>query len=249
MSPAESETAQVRKDLRFFGRRSGKKLRQGALDLLATLLPRLAVPVPAEGGTLDPRTLFPAAVDAVWLEVGFGGGEHVAAQARLHPEAGIIGCEPFRNGVASLLTHLKDSNLETVRIFPNDARRLLPALPDACLDRVFVLFPDPWPKSRHAERRFIGRDNLDALARVMRDDGELRVASDDPVYQDWAASQLRAHPDFVERQVTTERETLPPDWPATRYEQKCLAGRPPVFFRFVRKPRVSGVPVPPAVPT
>jgi tRNA (guanine-N7-)-methyltransferase len=229
--------AEIRKDLRFFGRRSGKKLRQGALDLLATLLPRLEVSIPDDGVCLDPRSLFDPAIQSVWLEVGFGGGEHVVAQALRHPTVGIIGCEPFRNGVASLLTHLKDSGLETVRILPNDARRLLPAFPEACLDRVFVLFPDPWPKARHAERRFIGPDNLDALARVMRDGAELRVASDDPVYQEWAARQLQAHAAFAEIQSTTDRTSLPDDWPATRYERKCLAGRPPVFFRFARKAR------------
>lgn len=227
------------KDPRFFGRRSGKRLRPAALDLLANLLPRLAVAVPAEGETIDPKALFNPAPAQLWLEVGFGGGEHVAAQAETYPGIGIIGCEPFRNGIASLLTHIKTRDITNVRIFADDARRLLPSFPDACLNRVFVLFPDPWPKARHAGRRFIGPDNLDLLARLMEDEAELRVASDDPVYQDWATRQLRAHPAFAELQVTTDRSLLPPDWPATRYEQKCLAGRPPVFFRFARKARAQ----------
>ena len=219
---------------RFYGRRRGKKLRQTAVGLLDTLLPRLSIAPPEAGAALDPATLFPRPLDRFWLEVGFGGGEHVAAQARLHPEAGIIGCEVFVNGIASLLGHLSESEIDTVRIFGEDARRLLPALPTASLDRVFVLFPDPWPKKRHITRRFIGPDNLDALARVMAAGGELRVASDDPTYVAWAARQLEAHPAFTAIQITTDRTQLPPDWPVTRYEEKLLAGHPPTFFRYRR---------------
>ncbi len=222
---------------RFFGRRSGKRLRQKALDLMETLLPRLAVAPPGPGDAIDPAALFPRPVTQVWLEVGFGGGEHVVAQARLNPAVGIIGCEPFRNGVASLLGHLDGGGIDTVRIFAEDVRLLLPALPEASLGRVFVLFPDPWPKKRHAERRFIGADNLAALARVLADGAELRVASDDPVYQDWADAQLKAAPDFEEVVTTRDRALLPGDWPPTRYEQKCITGNPPLFFRYRRKAR------------
>ncbi|MEW5729580.1 MAG: tRNA (guanine(46)-N(7))-methyltransferase TrmB [Pseudomonadota bacterium] len=222
---------------RFFGRRSGKRLRQKALDLMETLLPRLAIAPPGPGETIDPAALFPRPVEQVWLEVGFGGGEHVVAQARQHPHTGIIGCEPFKNGVASLLGHLDGSGIDTVRVFAEDVRLLLPALPEGSLGRVFVLFPDPWPKKRHAERRFIGADNLAALARVLADGAELRVASDDPVYQDWAGTQLKAAPDFEEIVTTRDRSALPDDWPPTRYEQKCITGNPPMFFRYRRKAR------------
>ncbi|MBC7950694.1 MAG: tRNA (guanosine(46)-N7)-methyltransferase TrmB [Rhodospirillaceae bacterium] len=222
---------------RFYGRRAGKRLRASALGLMETLLPRFAIAVPGQGETLEPKDLFPRKVEQVWLEVGFGGGEHVAAQAGLHPEMGIIGCEPFKNGIASLLGHLNGSDMDNVRIFPEDVRQLLPAFPEASLGRVFVLFPDPWPKKRHCDRRFIGRPNLDLLARVMEDGAELRVASDDPVYQAWATEQLRGHEAFEEVLVTTDRTQLPDDWPATRYELKCLAENAPVFFRFKRKAR------------
>lgn len=222
---------------RFHGRRRGKRLRRSALGLIETLLPRLAIQPPGAGQAIDPKALFSRPVEQVWLEVGFGGGEHVVAQARLHPEMGYIGCEPFRNGVASLLGHLNATDIDNVRIFAEDVRLLLPAFPDASLGRAFVLFPDPWPKKRHAERRFIGPDNLTLLARVLADGAELRVASDDPVYQEWALEQLEAHPDFDKIQVTTDRTELPQDWPPTRYEQKCLANRAPVFFRYRRKAR------------
>ena len=219
---------------RFFGRRRGKRLRQSAVGLLDTLLPRLAIGVPGQGEIIAPKDLFPRPVEQVWVEVGFGGGEHVAAQARLHPEAGIIAGEVFRNGIASLLGHLNGSEIDNVRIFGEDVRQLFPALPEASIHRAFVLFPDPWPKKRHEDRRFVGPENLESLARILADGAELRVASDVPVYQHWAELHLEAHPAFERLQVTSDRPTLPEDWPVTRYEQKLLAGHPPKFFRYRR---------------
>lgn len=222
----------------FYGRRHGKKLRQRGQDLIHDLLPRLAIGEPAGGAVLDPRTLFDPAMDEVWLEVGFGGGEHLAAQAEAHPRIGLVGCEVFVNGIASLLNHIDRRGLGNVRIFPADARRLFPHLAEACLARVFVLFPDPWPKKRHAERRFICSDNLDVLARLMADGAELRVASDDPTYQDWALDQLGGHPSFEPLRPLEERFERPADWPATRYEAKAIrAGRPPIYLSFRRRPR------------
>ena len=222
---------------RFFGRRSGKALRRTALGLIDTVLPRLAIAVPAAGTVLDPAALFADPVRAVWLEVGFGGGEHLADLAEAHPDVGLIGCEVFKNGIASLLGHVQARGLANVRVFPEDARLLLPGLPEARLERAFVLFPDPWPKTRHSERRFICAENLDALARALVDGGQLRVASDDPVYVDWAGRQLDAHPEFEKVLATTDRTQVPADWPATRYEQKCITGRPPTFFLYRRRAR------------
>ena len=220
---------------RFYGRRSGKKLRPKAQERLDELLPTLTVDLPRPEHTVDPASLFGRPVDRVWLEIGFGGGEHLAAQAEIYPEVGMIGAEVFRNGIASLLGHLSERARQTVRIFPDDVRRLFPALPDCCLERVFLLFPDPWPKSRHAERRFVGPGNLDDLARLMPSGAELRVASDDPVYARWAEHHLDRHPAFARVQVTQNRADLPTDWPVTRYESKLLAGHPPTFFRYVRR--------------
>jgi tRNA (guanine-N7-)-methyltransferase len=221
---------------RFFGRRRGKALRRTALGLLDGLLPRIAIAVPGPDQTIAPLALFPDRTREVWLEVGFGGGEHLADLAEAHSHVGLIGGEVFRNGVASLLGHIQARGLDNVRIFPEDVRLLLPALPDGSLSRVFVLFPDPWPKSRHAERRFICPENLDAIARILIPGGELRVASDDPVYVEWARRHLADHPGFVKVTATTDRASLPADWPATRYELKCLAGREPTFFLYRRKP-------------
>jgi tRNA (guanine-N7-)-methyltransferase len=209
-------------------------LRCGARRLVATVLPALAIPEPQR--PIDPWRLFPSPVRAVWLEVGFGGGEHLAWQAERHPEIGLIGSEVFLNGVASLLAHLSRQVANNVRIFVEDVRRLFPALPDACLSRVFVLFPDPWPKRRHAERRFINPANLDQLARLMADHAELRIATDDPTYRAWVVRQMTGRLDFAD--ATVDPTVKPEDWPATRYEAKARQqGRQPVFFRYVRRPR------------
>ena len=176
------------------GRRRGKKLRAGQQSLLDTLLPRLALALPAEpivtpdnevaesttkidlarafGGTLP--------TDGVWLEVGFGAGEHLVWQAEQHPNVGLIGCEPYINGVAKCLAHIERTGVSNVRLFTDDARFVMQALPPQSLSRAFVLFPDPWPKTRHHKRRFVQRSNLDVLARLMKPGAELRLATDDP---------------------------------------------------------------------
>jgi len=221
---------------RFYGRRKGRPLRKGQQQLMDTLLQRLALELPS-AGKLDPRSLFAPAVRQLWLEIGFGGGEHLAEQARANPDAGIIGCEVFLNGIATLLAQVAQHDLKNVRIHPEDARDLLDCLPDAALDRVFLLFPDPWPKRRHAARRFIQTERLDQLARLMKPGAEFRVASDDPGYITWALAHLTAHPDFqwLAQRPRDWRER-PDDWPQTRYEAKALReGRKPCFFRFRRR--------------
>ena len=219
---------------RFYGRRSGKRLRSQAQARMVDMLPRLTIPVPEQGRAVDIATLFTRPVQEVWLEIGFGGGEHLAAQSRLYPQIGHMGSEVFVNGIASLMKHLETDQLDHIRVFAEDVRLLFPALPDGCLSRVFLLFPDPWPKTRHAGRRFVGPDNLNALARLMKAGGELRVASDDPIYVKWALAHLHEHPAFTALQVTQNRAELPADWPVTRYEAKLLAGHPPTFMRFMR---------------
>jgi tRNA (guanine-N7-)-methyltransferase len=180
--------------------------------------------------------LFADNVREHWLEIGFGAGEHLAAQAAANPKVGIIGCEVFLNGVASLVRHVAEQNLANVRIFNEDARLLLPALPERCLSRVFLLFPDPWPKARHAKRRFVGRANLDVLARVMTPGAELRIASDHPVYVAWTLEQVPPHPAFRWRpQGPEDWQTPPADHIATRYQKKAeKEGRRPTFLRFFR---------------
>ncbi len=219
-----------------YGRRRGRPLRPGRAVLLDEVLPRLAIPAPPPGTVLDPRSLFSVAPRAVWLEIGFGAGEHLAAQAEAHPEIGMVGAEPYINGIAGLLGRVHKAGLANIRLWPDDIRLLLPALPDASIDRVFILFPDPWPKARHHKRRLIEPAFLGDLARIMAPDAELRFATDDPGYLDWALERLAAHPAFTALNARpAEWGVRPDDWPATRYEAKGLAGHPPAFLRFRRR--------------
>ena len=192
-------------------------------------------------GLLSLPDLFPADRAAYWLEIGFGGGEHLSAQAKAHPSVGFIGCEPFINGVARLLTDIDQENLSNIRLFTDDARLLMDRLDEAVISRVFVLFPDPWPKKRHADRRFINQENLDTLSRIMRDGAELRFASDEMGYIRWTLKQVRGHPDFEWTAETGQDwQGRPDDWPPTRYEGKALAaGRSCIYLRFRRRIRTN----------
>ena len=219
------------------GRRRGKKLRVGQQSLLDTLLPRLALALPAEPHKIDLAKLFGGRLppDGVWLEIGFGAGEHLVWQAEQHPDVGLIGCEPYLNGVAKCLAHIERTGVGNVRLFTDDARLVMAALPDRSLGRAFVLFPDPWPKTRHHKRRFVQRDTLDRLADLMVPGAELRLATDDPSYLPWMIEHACTHPAFTwlaERPA--DWRGRPDDWPPTRYEQKMLAGHKPAFLRFKR---------------
>jgi tRNA (guanine-N7-)-methyltransferase len=235
VDPAADETAAGRRR-KFYGRRKGRKLRDNQQGWIDDLLPALTVALPAAGGQLNPADLFSRQMDDIWLEIGFGGGEHLAAQAAAHPRIGIIGCEVFLNGIASLLGHLDAQEGDNVRIYPEDARDLLSRLPDRCLGRLFLLFPDPWPKARHARRRFVNQANLDLLARLLKPGAELRIGSDDPTYIGWALAHASNHPAFTwlaER--ASDWQQRPADWPPSRYEQKAIRqGRQPAYFRFRR---------------
>jgi tRNA (guanine-N7-)-methyltransferase len=226
---------------RFHGRRHGRKLRPGRGALLTTLLPRLRIALPPEGSTLEPRALFSETVGDVWLEVGFGAGEHLAAQAAAHPDVGFIGCEPYVSGVASLLARVEERQLANVRVFDDDARLLMAALPEASIGRLFILFSDPWPKKRHSDRRFIGPGTRTTLSRVLNDGGELCFASDQMEYVRWTLEHITADPSFAwTARGPADWRHRPADWFATRYETKALARRAPCsYLRFRRQPRLE----------
>ena len=227
--------------LQLYGRRRGRRLRTGQQELLAERLPKLRIALPEPGERLDLSALFGPTVAEVWLEIGFGGGEHLAWQAARHPEIGFIGAEFFLNGVVSLLGHLARGGIGNVRIHPDDARPLLHALPDQSIGRAFLLFPDPWPKARHARRRFVSLQNLAELARILKAGAELRIASDDPGYVAWSLEHLTRSPEFEWLALGPSywRER-PADWPPTRYEEKAIrAGRRPAYLRFRRIARDS----------
>jgi tRNA (guanine-N7-)-methyltransferase len=218
--------------LNSFGRRKGRRLRVSKQGLVDTLLPKISIALPESGG-LNPVDIFPNAKD-YWLEIGFGGGEHLAHVAGLYPEVGIIGCEPYVNGIAGLLAHIESSGRDNIRVFTDDARLLIAKLPDACLSRVYILYPDPWPKARHNKRRLVNTALLDMLSRVMKKGAELRLATDSADYATWMLERLQPHPAF--RWLATKPDDWlnpPSDWISTRYEQKALAGRP-TYLNFTR---------------
>lgn len=217
------------------GRQKGHPLRRRQADLVDRLLPEVALDL-GHAAPAGPGELFPRAVDDVHLEIGFGGGEHLAAAAESAPSVGFLGCEPFINGVAKLLVALEEQGLANVRIYQGDGRELLDWLPDDCLGRVWLLYPDPWPKRRHWKRRFVNPANLDALARVMRPGAELRFASDWPDYADWTLRHLNARGDFFWTAETAGDWRRPwPGWTGTRYEAKAVReGRTPCYLTFRR---------------
>ncbi len=232
-------------DRQFYGRRHGKKLRENRAALMRDLLPRIAVPAmpPAGGGPdapaggVDPGRWFDPPARAVWLEIGFGGGEHLAAQAAAHPDIGLIGAEPYINGVAALLAAVERDGLRNVRVLADDVRLLLPRLRPGCLERVFILFPDPWPKLRHHRRRIVNDRLLDCLAAAMPPGAELRIATDHMDYARWILAHLGRHPAFAwMAERAADWRQPPPDWQATRYEQKARAcGAEPVYLRYRRR--------------
>ena len=226
-------------DPRFHGRRRGRRLRARREELVDALLPALEISLPPDGGAIDPPALFARTAREIWLEIGFGNGEHLVWQAQNHPEVGFVGAEPFLNGVARLLSHIAEGEVENIRIIPDDVRPFLARFPAASLGRVFILFPDPWPKARHRRRRLVNEETLDRLADVMADGAELRLATDDADYMAWMLRVGLAHPDFdwLARRPGDWR-CRPDDWPPTRYEQKNRSGgKGPIFLRFRRRNR------------
>jgi len=220
---------------RLYGRRKGHRLSPRRRKLVDTLLPELRVDLGA-GPPQDLADLFSKPVEQVWLEIGFGAGEHLAWQAARNPGLGILGSEAFINGVAALLTSIESQKLDNVRLHDGDARDLLDWLPDAGLARIFVLFPDPWPKKRHRRRRLFSPATVAQFARALRPGGELRTATD---IGDYACAMLVAMQQESAFEWRAERASdwreRPSDWPQTRYEQKALReGRTPYFLTFER---------------
>jgi tRNA (guanine-N7-)-methyltransferase len=219
---------------RLYGRSRGKTLRAGQAKLLAETLPQVEI---APSALADPPTLFASPVREVWLEIGFGGGEHLVAQAKANPDVGLIGCEPFVNGVAKALARLAAERLVNLRLRAGDALSLLEAAPDGFFSRVFILYPDPWPKRRHNKRRIVSESLLAELARAMRPGAELRFASDIDDYVGWTLRRLLDAPQF--RWLAREPEDWRrpwPGWTATRYEAKARsAGRTSSYLTFRRQ--------------
>ena len=221
----------------LYGRRAARPLRARRREAVERALPGIRIDLPPGEDVVDPADLFDGARSGIWLEVGFGAGEHLLEQARLRPDAGFVGCEPFLDGVAKLVQALDADGIGNVRIFMDDARLLLQRLPASCLAGVFVLFSDPWPKKRHHKRRFVDTAALDFLARAMAPGAELRIATDDRGYLVWILEHMQRADEFewlARRPEDWRRRPL--DWPATRYERKAIAaGRECVYLRYRRR--------------
>ncbi len=220
----------------FYGRRHGKTLRSLQAEALEKGLPLYRIELTTTAPA-DLRELFSRPVSGVRLEIGFGGGEHLLHDAAVHPETGLIGVEPFVNGMAKLMIALVDHPRANIRVFDDDATRLLDWLPDASLDGITLLYPDPWPKKKHWKRRFVSATNLDRFARVLKPGAVFRFTSDVDTYVNWTLLHCRAHDAFDWRAADAgDWHQAYPDWPGTRYEAKALReGRKPAYLTFVRK--------------
>ena len=222
---------------RLYGRSSGHKLRPAQQQLIDTLLPAIAVPA---DGEVNAQRLFGDAKGhrrPLHLEIGFGSGEHLAARADLLPDHGFIGCEPFINGVAATLAHIRDRHLANVRIWRGDALDVLRRVPDGALSFVYLLHPDPWPKARHSKRRMINDGPLELIAAKLRPGGELRVATDHPTYLEWALMVMQRHSERFEWLAQKPSDFLEPPggWLETRYGAKSRReGRRPYYLRYRR---------------
>jgi tRNA (guanine-N7-)-methyltransferase len=223
------EPAPVR---RLYGRSSGKTLRAGQQRLLAETLPLFSIAPEA----LAEGRGFAAPPREVWLEIGFGAGEHLIEQAKANPDVGVVGCEPFLNGVVATLAGIKREQLSNVRLRRGDAQSLIEAAPDAFFSRVFMLYPDPWPKRRHHKRRVVAVGMIEAMARVMRSGAELRFATDIDDYAGWTLTRFLASPYFRWAATRSDDWRRPwPEWRPTRYEAKARSeGRGSVYLTFVR---------------
>jgi tRNA (guanine-N7-)-methyltransferase len=224
----------------FFGRRKGKALRPHQSELMAETLPRLRLdltrPAPA-----DLTSLFSCAVESIHLEIGYGGGEHLAMQAAEAPRTGFIGCEAFVNGTAKLLAQAERADLDNVRLWDDDAKRVVDWLPAASIDRAYILYPDPWPKRRHRKRRFLQAEMLERIARILKPGAELRFATDIDDYAAFVLARVARSPSLQWTARSAKDWLQPwPRWEGTRYERKAIAaGRVPTYLTFRRSPTPS----------
>lgn len=230
-----SETPPAPKRRLLYGRQQGHKLRKHQQHLLETVLPKLQIDLP-RSGQIAPDTLFGDVPEAVVLEIGFGGGEHLAARARQRPGTGFIGAEPFVNGVAKIVATIAAEELHNIRLHHGDARDLMECLPDGSLNGIYLLYPDPWPKKRHNKRRFVNDENIRQFHRILAPGAAVVFASDITDYVRWTLSAFQRHGGF---QWTAERpgdwRTAPEGWPGTRYEAKAFReGRRAHYLEFCK---------------
>lgn len=248
---------------KLYGRRKGRPLGQERQEAMDTLFPCLDLAPLLEAGTeLDLTQIFGATPSPLWLEIGFGNGEHVAGLMARHPDYYFLACEPFINGMAAFLKEIANYNCHSgegrnlpdhkqpdpglrrddahrnIRVLMDDAMKLCRALPDACLDGMYILNPDPWPKTRHHRRRIVGPENLDVFARILKPGGQLIMTTDVPGLADWMVTHTNNHPAFTwTARRAADWQTPPEDWITTRYEVKGANGAQKMCYLFFEKNR------------
>ncbi len=221
--------------MRTFGRTGGRPLSQRQQRLMDEMLPKIAVDIANQQDDFDPNALFTSEYDTYWFEIGFGGAEHLIGQAKNNPNVGFIGAEPFLEGVAKALVQIEETQVENVRLHADDARQVLKKLSDNSLDRVFIMFPDPWHKARHHKRRIIQQDFLKTLSRVLKPQGQIRFATDWENYAEWTLEQFQESNDFKWTADNIKDCTTPPkDHVTTRYQVKGLGDCAPIYLDFVK---------------
>lgn len=230
-------------DKRLYGRRNGRSLRLSQRQMMMDLLPKISIfeqrddIYQAASAGFKPQQFFEKRYTHFHLEIGFGGGEHLAWQAHERPDTGFIGVEFYANGIASFLTHYQQKKINNCLLYQGDGREVVRILAESSLDRVYVLFPDPWRKKRHYSRRILQADFINDLARILKPGGELRIGTDDPSYQLWVMAHLFDHPLLCwQAETMADWKIRPQDWPPTRYEQKAIKeGRMPAYLRFINQ--------------
>ncbi len=218
----------------FYGRRKGKPIRPGKQTAYEEIFPSVKISLPDEADAVDPHEFFCGAYRELWMEIGFGDGEQLSYQATSNTDVGMIGCEPFLNGVAAICRDIKEKEMRNVRIWQDDARLLLPRLKAKSLDRLCLLNSDPWPKTRHHKRRFVQRETLDMIHRLLKPGSEFRMSTDHPALAAWELEKTFFHDGFKWNATSAaDWRTRPADMPQTRYQRKGLnAGRETVFLSF-----------------
>ncbi|MCC3861878.1 tRNA (guanosine(46)-N7)-methyltransferase TrmB [Pseudemcibacter aquimaris] len=220
---------------RIYGRRHGKPLKKASAARLEEYFPKYSISL--DNADVDFAALFDHNPKEYWLEIGFGKGEHLVAQAKANPDVGFIGCEPFINGVSGLIDHMDREGVTNIRFFMDDARLLMDKMPDNFISRAFILFPDPWRKKRHYKRRVVSPGNVAVLSRLLKSGAELRIGTDHHDYCRWILARMLENPDFNWQSNGPEDWHIrPDDWPATRYELKALeVGRLSAYMSYIRK--------------
>ncbi len=221
---------------RIYGRRHGKPLKKASAERFEKYFPLYNIELD-DDGLLEPAALFDQACSEYWLEIGFGKGEHLVAQAKANPDIGFMGCEPFVNGVSGLIDHMEKEQVTNIRFFMDDARLLMDALPENSLSRAFILFPDPWRKKRHYKRRVVSPGNVAVLSTLLKSRSELRIGTDHHDYCRWILARMMENPEFDwMSDGPDDWHVRPDDWPETRYEKKALEqGRRSAYMTFIRK--------------